>query len=360
MFQATAAFAVGLGSVKGEAIIGAPLSLAIEVIEPERLSLECFEYQPIAAGDERFFLRRARLTALKREGGRTWLMLQGEEVREPIVEFRITALCGAQVSREYILLASPGRELQPELPAAATVKAAVSNGAKPAARPLEPGTRPISGVTLEALARQRYPLQPKAREKFKRMMREANADWLGSLADDEALPVAPERLVYPADLPKRRVGPYVPPLPPAKQAAPATPPDAAPKPAPAATPAKTKEIPAQDKLVIGAGGGSEKAPTPAEAAVAAQAEASFAAQEELLARLAQAENTYQALKAQFESIEQRLASLEAEKARLKREAEKQAERAMLELAAAILLGGLCGALLMSLWRRRAAAGPARL
>jgi len=351
--------ATGFGSAKGEPLIGAPLSLEIEVLNPERDSLECFTIKPIdVEGDLGFFPRHARLDLRKSDDGKTYLVISGDTVQEPVVEFRLLTNCGTQVERRYTLLATPPRELQP---AAVTL---------PALRPSPPAPLPTTssetsapqtapGLTLEQLARQRYPLQPKAREKFKRLIKEANPEL--SLTDDEALPVAPSALKYPETLPKQRIGPYRPAR--TKIApSPSKPPTPAQEKAPAArakTAASEPPAPAADRLVI-APGTAEKAPPASaeESALAAKAESSFAAQEEMTSRLAQAEQAYKSLQERLLVMENRMRTLEMEKERLQREQEALSHSALVELIISVVVGGALGALVMSFWLRRRAANSA--
>lgn len=199
--------ATGFGAAQGEAVIGTPLSVEIELINPERDSLECFEIKPLGEeGDSSFFPRRARLDLRKSADGKTYLVVMGGTIREPVVEFRLRTSCGTQIERRYTLLASPPRELLP-----ATVALPVTSSSPITSPPRTDTVKSASlphGLTLDQLARQRYPLQPKARAKFKRLMKSANPDL--ALADDEVLPVDPSSLNYPENLPKRRTGPYRP------------------------------------------------------------------------------------------------------------------------------------------------------
>lgn len=348
--------ATGFGAPQGEPVIGAPMSVEIEVINPERSALECFEIKPVGEeGESGFFPRRAHLDLKKSVDGKTYLVVRSATINEPVVEFRLRARCGTEVERRYTLLAAPPRELLP-----ATVALPVTPSSPPvmtAPRP-ESATKTAAGLTLDQLARQRYPLQPKAREKFKRLVKSANPDL--ALADDEALPVDPASLKYPDNLPQRRTGPYRPARAKKKATVPKKIPVAAQAsvPAPAPKPVPPEPSPQPDRLVIAAGAGEKPLALPAqEGALASKAESSFAAQQEMTARLEQAELAYKGLQERLQLMEDRMRGLELEKQRLQREQEALSQSALIELIIAVIVGGALGALLMSVWLRRKSSAP---
>lgn len=356
LLQPFAALAIGLGQAKGDPVIGEALALEVALIEPDRFPLECFHIVPSPNGsDDEYFPRRARL-GLKNNGvNKASLTIQAGELKQPVVEFRLTVGCDAQVSRDYTLLASPSRTLhRPPPPPPAPVPPTVAPNLPPATvapavagSALNPALNPAP--SLEHLAKQRYPNQPMAREKFKRMMRATNDAILAGIADNDTLPVAVAALHYPPDLPKRRYGPYVPTGTPAKPA-PA-------KPIPARQAEQVEQatiVPhasakpvatTQDRLTIGSSPDSETT-TPAAEAIKEKAAASFTVQDEITDRLAQAEATYQQLKHQVLEMTQRMEALEREKDRLRRENEAKADWSLAKLAGLVLVGGMLGAMLM--------------
>lgn len=348
--------ATGFGAPQGEAVIGAPMSVEIEVINPEHSSLECFEIKPIGEEDDSgFFPQHAHLDLRKSTDGKTYLVVRSATIQEPVVEFRLRTRCGTAVERHYTLLAAPPHELLPETVTLPVTPSSPAMGTPYTVSPLQPP----AGLTLNQLARQRYPLQPKAREKFKRLVKSANPEL--ALADDEALPVDPSSLKYPDNLPRRRTGPYrpartkkktapMPPKPPVK--ARATDSAAAPKLVP------PESVPQTDRLVIASGAGEKPQAAPAqESTLVAKAESSFAAQQEMTARLEQAELAYKGLQERLQLMEDRMRGLEMEKQRLQREQEALSQSALVELVLAVVVGGALGALLMTLWlRRRATSG----
>lgn len=345
--------ATGFGMPQGEPVIGAPLALEIEVLNPERSAPECFEIKPI--GENGYFPRRPRLELKKKPDGKTFLVVSGGTVQEPVIEFRLRTSCGTEVERRYTLLAAPPRELMPApvalpvtpLPAQTAQRTAATGSAAPSA----------SGMTLDQLARQRYPLQPKAREKFKRLLKSANPEL--ALADDEALPVDPSALHYPENLPERRYGPYrpprakkkttvAPPQPPAQVQAAASA-ASAPSIAPASPP------PSSDRLVIGSGSGEKPHEASAqESGLAEKAESSFTAQQELISRLDQAEQAYKTIEERLKMMEERMHALELEKQQLQRKQETLSQSALIEMIIAVIMGGALGALATLAWLRRKA------
>ncbi len=362
-----AAQAAGLAPAVGSPVMGEPLAIEIPLIEPENLSLECFDLTQHPNGsDIQFFPRKAKLQLKKRSDGSHSLLLQGPEFLQPVVEFRVAITCGTQIARDYVMLVSPGRELRYE-PVALTRPAAQPAAAvpPPPAPSVPPARLSRPGPSIEQMAGSRYPHQPKARAKFKQQLRAANPA-LRDFADDAPIPLDVD-VKFPAAPPPVRSGPYVPPVPPerkspapqpapAARAATALPPPVEAPPASAAKPATapTEEAKAQDRLTISAGSGASGATQPvgaAEGELQAKAEASFSQQEEMAAKLAQTEAAYNELKQQIQRMESRLASLELERQRLAEEDRKQTDWSMLLGAASILGGGVLGALLMMFLQR---------
>jgi len=359
LLYAPAALAIGLGPAKGEPVIGEPLAVEIGLIEAENIAPECFQISPSPSGtDDQYFPPQARV-ALSGANDKVSVTVRAGEVKQPVVEFRLTLGCGAKVSRDYVFLAAPSRALRHEPARTATPSTPSTPLAPPPVASQAKQTR--APLSLDALAQERYPQQPKAREKFKKMLRAANPAIFANTSDDQAFAAAVETLRFPDNLPQRRYGPYVPPgkAPPPKppEVKPAAPPEAAPS--VSVAPAK----PTQDRLSIaaGPGGDADAAPaSPAEIAVTEKAQASFAAQDELTARLSQAEATYVQLKHLVLRMEARMDELEAERDRLKRENAQQAENATMKLVLAILFGGVLGALAISAYQYRRKIQPSAL
>jgi hypothetical protein len=356
--------------VSGNPVMGEPLVLQVPLLEAENVTAECIQLVPHSAGsDSQFFPRKATIELKKQaDGAQTLITIRGPEFTQPVLEFRLTVTCGSQISRDYVLLPSPGRELRYDpVPITKPTVIPVPEAPPPTVVKNAGNTAASSDTSLEKMARTRYPLQPKARAKFKRMVRGANPDALDGIADNAPLPANAE-LQIPANLPKKRVGPYVPkvkktsptPVPIPRPAEPAPPeqakaPASAEKPAPAPVAAETPK----DRLTISSGVGAPGVAQPAgtpDGALQEKAAASFTAQDDLAAKLAQSESSYNELKQQILAMESRMAALEQERQRLQQEAIKKSDWPMLETAVLILIGGLLGAVLMIIMQRRRSRG----
>lgn len=362
--------AVGLGKVSGSPVMGEPLMLEVPLIDAANITAECIQLSPHSAGsDSQFFPRKATTELKKKEGGaQTLVAIHGPEFSQPVLEFRLTVACGYQISRDYVLLPMPGRELRYDPVQINRVAVLpVSESSRPAeVKDLAKASVP-SDLSLEKMAKKRYPLQPKARAKFKRMVREANTAALEGIADDAPIPANVD-VQIPANIPKKRIGPYIPKAkktPPAPTATPSVVPESAPPEQPKAAvpaektmPQKAAEPP-KDRLTISSSTGTPGATQPAgatEGALQEKAADSFAAQDDMVAKLAQTEASFNELKEQILAMESRMASLEKERARLQEENLKKSDWAMLETAVLILVGGLLGAMLMIVMQRRRSRG----
>lgn len=228
------------------------------------------------------------------------------------------------------------------------------------------------GPSLEQMAGSRYPDEAGKRKEFIQRVRKANGG-LQNYSDMAAIP-----LDTPLIVPEEVEPEYVPPAKPErilakknqaktpaaknkKKAATPKPPKPADPPvqlAPQAV-APTVAAPAVDRLTISSGAGETPGSNPVAGAgtgsnpLADKAATSFAAQDEMTARLAQSEATLQELKDVVLRMESRMASLEQERQRLLEENRQKSEWPLLQIALSILGGGLIGALVMlNLQRRR--------
>lgn len=344
------ALALGLGSASGQAVIGQPLRVEIPLlgVDGGLPAADCFRIRaPQVTMDPAYVLKGAR-TEVVGGRGQARLVVTAPALREPVVEFAVSVACGIDLTKEYLLLSSlPAKADAPVAPpvaVAATAPAAVPAPARapvlvapqaptpvaaaPASAAPSAGTLRIDAeTTFEALAQRNYPLQPKAREKYARMMRAANPGVGGVVA-------AGTELLIPAGLPVRRTGPYRPEA-------------AAPKPVAAeavALPVATrpaKGAGSKDVLKLGV------APERSNAELLEEAERltgilleQARMEDEIAANLTRLEASFNDLKQQYQATEARLARLEAE-----RQAEKAAAKSqvgMVELLAAVLLGGALG------------------
>ena len=354
------AFALGLGSASGQVVIGQPLRIEIPLlgVDAGPPAADCFRIRaPQVTMDPAYVLKGGR-TEVVSGRGQARLVVTAPAVREPVVEFAVNVACGIDLTKEYLLLSSlPAKaetavappvvaaaatSVAPPAPARAPVLVAPA-APRPAAAPSAAGA-PAAGTlridaetTFEALAQRNYPLQPKAREKYARMMREANPGIGGVIA-------AGTELLIPAGLPVKRTGPYRPEAATPKLAAePAVALPAATKPA--------KGAGSKDVLKLGV------APERSNAELLEEAERltgilleQARMEDEIAGNLTRLEASFNDLKQQYQATEARLARLEAE-----RQAEKAAAKSQLgivELVAAVLVGGALGGAGLHLHNRR--------
>lgn len=348
---ATVAHAIGLGAPAGTPTLGRPLRLEIPLLghAGPPLAADCFQLSPVPGGaDELYFPRRAR-AYVETSQGKPIVIVAANDVSQPVVEFRLTVTCGNSLTRDFTLLT-----MLPLLEAPKT--AAPPQPQPPAIRPVPPPPpAPAAGdllrasqdTNLEALAREKYPNQPKAREKFKRMMQAANSSLIpaGEGFDLTPIPFGAE-LVIPKGLPERRYGPYVaqtsatPPPPPPAQAS--LPPAKASAHQPSGDAGK-KTPPSQDRLVLDAAAAPPMSEAEASADMA-RLESIHAeqikAQEALDERIVRAQEAFAEIKEYVLQTEARIRALEERN----REQERRAAEAQVwQLAAAVLVGGMLGA-----------------
>ena len=357
------ALALGLGNVSGQPVLGQPLLIEIPLLGTDEgvPPLECFGIRPPSAEIESAFVLRSAQLQIQGERNHAKLIIaSASAVREPVIEFGLTVGCGFALSKDYLLLpAEPSRIALPSqpirLPAAASEESPgkLTDIPKPP-RAVLPATATgnrlrIEGqATLTELAKQRYPLQPKAREKFMRMMAQANPDLLQA----DGIIAAGSELQVPPGLPERRRGAYRPQFAaatdrPLSQPAPPVSPQTGGAKRPAAASAK----PHHDLLVLGPPGQRNAAELLAEAErlttiLIEQTTAQNAAAE----KITQLEETLSALKKNIIGLEHRLNAIEVE-----RQAEKLAPKPVsldfVELLLAVLAGGAIGGLTLHFYNR---------
>lgn len=108
------ASAVGLGELRGQPNLGERLRLEIDLIGAEKQVLDaaCFRLEHPAASDDLPWLKQAAL--IVRKGTPQVLEIRSESpLREPVLQVGVRLGCGHEVSRQYLLLASPGKTEQP-------------------------------------------------------------------------------------------------------------------------------------------------------------------------------------------------------------------------------------------------------
>jgi len=106
--------AVGLGELRGQPALGERLQLSIVLLGADKQVLDatCFRLiQPSGAGDLPW-LKKAAMSI--RKSTPPVLEIRSEiPLREPIMQLAVQMTCGVEVSREYVLLASPLNDASP-------------------------------------------------------------------------------------------------------------------------------------------------------------------------------------------------------------------------------------------------------
>lgn len=356
------ALALGLGNLSGQAILGQPLLIEIPLlgIDNQAPSADCFKIRhPLMELDSAYVLRNAQLQLLA-EGGRHRLVVTtSAPVREPVIEFGVAIGCGFEISRDYLLLSSePTRTLvTAPPPPAVSISPIVPKGTQDSTpkvlaanqplAPAKPKTHIEKEVTLQLLAQQHYPLQPKAREKYIRMMLQANP----LVSRDDQPIVAGTELRLPEGLPIRRYGAYerkaraeAVPHAPAGLVQPTTRVKGNRKPA-------VSKSPGQDLLVLAAPAQRSAKELLEEAERLTSILMDQTTQQGVTAeKIAQLESTLGTLKQQVGTLEKRINAVEVE-----RQAEKMAAKPasidMIELLVAVLVGGALGGLSLQAYKR---------
>ena len=106
------ASAVGLGELRGQPVLGEALRLEVALIgaDRQRIDASCFRLLSPAAGDDLPWLSKAAFV-VRTAGGKVLEIRSDAPLREPVMQMRIQLGCGHEISRDYILMASPAREV---------------------------------------------------------------------------------------------------------------------------------------------------------------------------------------------------------------------------------------------------------
>ena len=106
------ASAVGLGELRGQPVLGEALRLEVALIgaDKQRIDASCFRLLSPAAGDDLPWLRKAAF-AVRKAGDQVLEIRSDVPLREPVMQMRIQLGCGHEISRDYILMASPVRDV---------------------------------------------------------------------------------------------------------------------------------------------------------------------------------------------------------------------------------------------------------
>lgn len=376
------AWALGLGEATGQVVIGQPLRVEISLLgtDGNLPAASCFRVRPPVAdiGSE-FALHNGNIQVVRERGATKLVVTSTTLIREPLIGFAIAAGCGFELSKDYVLLTvfsgDNGTEVAPPQPAQRPTLPKVTESA-PSALPASstaPTSAPVTtrpsklaaahrtapppktmaatssdqtlrvgaDATLEDLARQRYPLQPKARKKFMRMMAEVNP----GLNANDAVIAAGSELQVPKGLPQRRTGPYL------GEGATTKPAQAAGAPVVAPSSVVKRAPTGKDRLVLGAGEMSE-------AKLLAEAERLTAIlieqtkfQDAVTETITKLEGTYSEVQRRYASLDNRVKRIEAERL-AEMQAPKPASFDFFELLLAVLSGGVIGGLLLYSFQRQ--------
>lgn len=210
-------YALGLGALHGEAYLGEPLRVEIQLVGDSTTPLgrDCVSLQrPEQTPDDGSFPRNMTARIEPRAGGQAIVLSTPTSVAMPILEFRVALRCGFNVSREYSLLPLPKNEnAKAAAPEPAPQPAPASPvSSKPAAKLPSRATRIPDGIesvtytvtadmTLEQLAELNFRNQPMRRARFKRWVIEANPGLDATSRLNKGQEVA-----IPAGIPPRRPG----------------------------------------------------------------------------------------------------------------------------------------------------------
>lgn len=130
--------AVGFGELRGQPVLGERLAVGVELLGAEMPTPDasCFRIVPPTGGSDLPWLKKAVFAV--RPGKPALLEIRSDSpLREPIMELAVALGCGHDISRVYVLLASPA----PEKPRAGEQPPAI---AAPAAIPAATERRPPS------------------------------------------------------------------------------------------------------------------------------------------------------------------------------------------------------------------------
>ena len=144
--------AVGLGDMRGQPVLGESIKLEVALLgaEKEKLDAACFRLVQPASSDGLPWLSKAALAV--RGGAYPVLEIRTEApLREPLMQLTLRLGCGHEVSRDYILMASPAtvREAA-SLAAPVATASAVENQAVAPIERRTPRARPPAPAAVVA------------------------------------------------------------------------------------------------------------------------------------------------------------------------------------------------------------------
>lgn len=140
-------FAVGLGELRGQPVLGEAIRLEVPLIGVDKRSIDttCFRLIQSATADDLPSLRQANFRI--RKGEEQMLEIRSEvPLREPVMQMTIKLGCGYDISRSYMLMASPPRDIQSPSGVYRNVSSGESDSAKPIERRPPRVRRPLPVV----------------------------------------------------------------------------------------------------------------------------------------------------------------------------------------------------------------------
>jgi pilus assembly protein FimV len=365
-------YALGLGGIVGESILGEALQLEVPLTGTLDGALDnnCVSLRrPADPIDPEYFPRDMVARVDKQSGSLRLLLTTRSAIRQPLLQFGVSITCGYNLSRDYLIAVSPRERApatQPDAqPGTQAVARAVASPQGPtsihAATPDGVAGKSIvldREMTLEQLARQRFP-GPLRQERFMRWVVEANPQYFANAGDLRQYRLATgTQLLIPDGVPPRRAGDHQNGSSPLDQIGKA----AAPKTAVADATTKPKATAkavakrGQDRLVVGSGGGVKdyKEAVALVQRLTGMMEQQVTAQAANEERIRQLEAGAADLKNRIAQVEadarQREAQIEAQLQAAKQAQDELAERAWWQVAVAVLVGGALGAALLQGYR----------
>lgn len=215
------AFALSLGELGGQAVIGRPLAISVPIsgADASRVSADCVRIVPVDHESSDAGLKSAVVRIDKGSA----IITTRRAIYDPVLSFRLRIECGFQLERDYLLLPSaPESVMLPDTAPSQALSSSPADSAIPATAPAPMRlTLPtISGApaqvagsdhvvqeqtTLRLMSRKRYPLDSRARVKFIHRVAAANPGQFESVEAAFDQPLMPGvQLRLPANLPSQR------------------------------------------------------------------------------------------------------------------------------------------------------------
>ena len=149
-------FAVGLGDMRGQPVLGESIRLEVALLgaEKQKLDATCFRLVQPLSSDGLPWLRKANMAV--RGGASPVLEIRTElPLREPVMQLTLQLGCGHEISRDYILMASPAtaREAASLVAPARAVTAAENPGFAQAERRAPRVRAPVPAAAEEGPAK---------------------------------------------------------------------------------------------------------------------------------------------------------------------------------------------------------------